>query len=87
MTWPVFTLALDSVKISSPTLIKPMPMAMRFFLKSIGKQITVAGFMNMFIAWETFLESSLVELMTGAPHNQRKRADTIYTTTYNGSCT
>lgn len=31
------------------------------------QQITVAGFMNMFIAWETFLESSLVELMTGAP--------------------
>ena len=29
-------------------------------------QITVAGFMNMFIAWEAFLESSLVALMTGA---------------------
>ena len=28
-------------------------------------QITVAGFMNMFIAWETFLESSLAALMTG----------------------
>lgn len=31
------------------------------------RQITVAAFLNMFIAWETFLESSLVELMTGTP--------------------
>lgn len=29
-------------------------------------QITVAGFLNMFIAWETFLESSLIGLITGA---------------------
>ncbi len=31
------------------------------------KQITVAAFLNMFIAWETFLEASLAELMTGSP--------------------
>jgi len=31
------------------------------------QQITVAAFLNMFIAWETFLESSLTELMTGNP--------------------
>jgi len=30
------------------------------------KQITVAAFLNLFIAWETFLECSLAELMTGA---------------------
>ncbi len=29
-------------------------------------QITVAGFLNMFIAWEYFLESSLLEYMTGS---------------------
>lgn len=29
------------------------------------RQITVAAFLNLYIAWETFLESSLVELMTG----------------------
>jgi hypothetical protein len=29
------------------------------------QQITVAAFLNMFIAWETFLESSLTEFMTG----------------------
>ena len=29
------------------------------------QQITVAAFLNMFIAWESFLESSLAELMTG----------------------
>jgi hypothetical protein len=31
------------------------------------QQITVAAFLNMFIAWETFLESSLGELMIGSP--------------------
>lgn len=31
------------------------------------QQITVAAFLNMFIAWETFLESSLAELMIGSP--------------------
>ena len=31
------------------------------------KQITVAGFLNLFISWEKFLETSLVKLMTGAP--------------------
>jgi hypothetical protein len=31
------------------------------------QQITVAAFLNMFIAWESFLESSLMELMTGTP--------------------
>ena len=30
------------------------------------QQITVAALLNMFIAWETFLESSVIELMTGA---------------------
>jgi hypothetical protein len=30
------------------------------------QQITVAAFLNIFIAWESFLESSLTELMTGA---------------------
>ena len=30
------------------------------------QQITVAAFLNMFIAWETFLEASLSVLMTGA---------------------
>ena len=30
------------------------------------KQITVAAFLNLFIAWETFLECSLAEFMTGA---------------------
>lgn len=31
------------------------------------QQITVAAFLNMFIAWETFLEASLCDLMIGAP--------------------
>ncbi len=31
------------------------------------KQITVAAFLNLFIAWETFLEASLAELMVGGP--------------------
>jgi hypothetical protein len=30
------------------------------------QQITVAAFLNIFVAWESFLESSLVALMTGA---------------------
>jgi hypothetical protein len=29
------------------------------------EQITIAAFLNMFIAWETFLESSLTDLMAG----------------------
>jgi hypothetical protein len=29
------------------------------------RQITIAAFLNMFIAWESFLESSLVSLMIG----------------------
>ena len=29
------------------------------------KQITVAAFLNMFIAWEAFLESSIAKLMSG----------------------
>lgn len=29
------------------------------------KQITVAAFLNLYVAWETFLESSLTELMAG----------------------
>jgi hypothetical protein len=31
------------------------------------QQITVAAFLNLYVAWETFLERSLVELMIGAP--------------------
>lgn len=31
------------------------------------QQITVAAFLNMFIAWEAFLEASLSELMIGVP--------------------
>ena len=31
------------------------------------QQITVSALLNMFIAWETFLESSVIELMTGSP--------------------
>ena len=31
------------------------------------KQITVAAFLNLYVAWETFLESSLAELMVGCP--------------------
>ena len=29
------------------------------------RQITVAAFLNLYVAWETFLESSLAELMVG----------------------
>jgi hypothetical protein len=29
------------------------------------QQITVAAFLNLFIAWETFLENSIAEIMTG----------------------
>jgi hypothetical protein len=29
------------------------------------KQVTIAAFLNMFIAWETFLEKAFVEYMTG----------------------
>ncbi len=31
------------------------------------KQVTVAAFLNMFIAWETFLESAFAAYMTGEP--------------------
>jgi hypothetical protein len=31
------------------------------------EQITVAAFLNIFIAWETFLERAIAELMTGQP--------------------
>jgi|SRR5579871_1809033 len=31
------------------------------------QQITVAAFLNVFIAWESFLEASLAELMIGLP--------------------
>lgn len=31
------------------------------------KQITVAAFLNLYIVWETFVESSLAELMVGSP--------------------
>lgn len=35
---------------------------------AIGQQqITTSAFLNMFIAWEAFLESSLAELMIGVP--------------------
>lgn len=36
-----------------------------FFPVIDRQQITVAAFLNMFIAWESFLESSLAEFMTG----------------------
>jgi hypothetical protein len=29
------------------------------------RQITIAAFLNLYVAWETFLESSLAEFMTG----------------------
>jgi len=36
------------------------------FLPTIDRQqITIAAFLNMFIAWESFLETSLAEFMTG----------------------
>lgn len=36
------------------------------FLPTLDQQqITVAAFLNMFVAWESFLESSLLALMTG----------------------
>lgn len=31
------------------------------------RQITVASFLNLFVAWETFLESVLTKLMSGEP--------------------
>lgn len=31
------------------------------------RQITVAGFLNLFMAWETFLEETLTKLMAGGP--------------------
>lgn len=31
------------------------------------KQVTVAAFLNLYIAWETFLESAMTELMVGSP--------------------
>jgi hypothetical protein len=37
-----------------------------YFLPSIDReQITVAAFLNMFIAWESFLETSLGHFMVG----------------------
>ena len=37
------------------------------FLPAIDQsQITKAAFLNLFIAWETFLEASFAELMTGS---------------------
>jgi hypothetical protein len=60
------------------------------------KQITVAAFLNMFIAWETFLESSFAGYMTGEattsarlplkyvspPHTDAARAMVIGTQRY-----
>lgn len=31
------------------------------------KQVTVAGYLNLYIAWETFIESAVTELMLGNP--------------------
>jgi hypothetical protein len=31
------------------------------------RQITVAAFLNLFVAWETFLEETLAKLMAGSP--------------------
>ena len=37
------------------------------FLPTIDQQqITVAAFLNMYIAWEAFLEAAIIEFMTGA---------------------
>jgi hypothetical protein len=38
-----------------------------FFTPLDQQQITVAAFLNMFIGWEEFLESSLLHLMAGYP--------------------
>jgi hypothetical protein len=38
-----------------------------FFLAIGQQQITTSAFLNMFIAWESFLESSIAELMIGVP--------------------
>lgn len=37
------------------------------FPLSDTKQITIAAFLNLYIAWETFLEDSLTKLMSGSP--------------------
>lgn len=36
------------------------------------QQITVAAFLNLFVAWETFLEESLAKLMAGSPTISRR---------------
>ncbi|MGD1073832.1 MAG: hypothetical protein ABSB15_27280 [Bryobacteraceae bacterium] len=36
-----------------------------FFAEPSRNRITVAAFLNFFIAWESFLENTIVELMTG----------------------
>jgi hypothetical protein len=37
------------------------------FIPAERQQITVAAFLNLFIAWETFLEASLSQFMAGEP--------------------
>lgn len=37
-----------------------------FFSVEDLRQITIGAFLNMFIAWETFLESSFIDFMTGS---------------------
>ncbi len=37
------------------------------FSQRSREQITTSGFLNMFIAWETFLESSILHFMAGTP--------------------
>ena len=43
------------------------PVGVFLFPQQDREQITVAAFLNMFIAWETFLESSICKLMSGNP--------------------
>lgn len=43
------------------------PAGVPFFSGVHQHQITVAAFLNTFIAWETFIESSLAQLMIGSP--------------------
>jgi hypothetical protein len=41
------------------------PAGQSLFPQIDRRQITVAAFLNLFIAWETFLENALADLMTG----------------------
>lgn len=43
------------------------PAGIPLFPKIDQHQITVAAFLNLFVAWESFLEESLAKLMSGEP--------------------